>query len=172
MSTNAIEAVKNYYESLDSKGKSDFQKETGFNFTGMNLMSYEFAEKFCKSHNIDLGQSSAWNLYYKGKADYAVALGEYNQAEKIYQDLKGQKETAQKKYNALVNNFKASNGDDVQLSDAQNNQFRRESKYTTELIKNTTNAEFNVDMALSARQMAVNEQRHGLMYGAGLNLRG
>lgn len=173
MTVNAINAVKNYYESLDNKAKAEFQKETGFNsLYSINLMDPKAAEKFCKSHNIDLGTTSAWNLYNKGKADYAAALGEYNQANQIFKDLKNQKETAQKKYNTLVNNFKSSNGDDAQINTSQDKKFRSESKYTTDLIKSTTNAEFDVNMALSARQLAVNEQRHGLMYGASITLKG
>ena len=166
MTTDAISAVKNYYNSLDTKAKAEFQKETGFNSVySINLMDPAVAAKFCKSHNIKLGENSAWNLYYKGKADYEAATGEYNQANKLYHELKSQKETAEKKYNALVNNFKANNGDDAQISDTQNKQFRRESKFTTELVKNTSDAEMMADLALDARKMAVNEQRHGLMFG-------
>ena len=163
---NALEAVKNYYLSLDSKGKTEFQKETGFNLAGMSVMSYKFAENFCKSHNINLENTSAWNLYNKGKADYAAALGEFNDAQKIYSDLKGQKDTAQKKYNALVNNFKSSNGDDVQINSNTDKEFRQKSKFTTDLIKNTNEADLAVNLALSKRFNAVNEQRHGLMFGA------
>lgn len=167
MSVNAIESVKNYYNSLDEKGKAEFKKETGFNsIYSINLMDPKVAERFCQSHNIDLGETSVWNLYDKGKADYAAALGEFNQAQSIYSDLKGQKETAQKKYNALVSNFKSSNGDDAQISDSQDKQFRRESKFTTDLIQNTNDADLAVNLALSKRWNAVNEQRHGLMFGA------
>ena len=84
----------------------------------------------------------------------------------IYNNLKGQIETAQTKYTTLVKNYRASNGEDAKISTAQDNQFRRESKYTTDLIKNTNDAEDRVDLALDARRMAVDEQRHGLMFGA------
>ncbi len=170
---NAIDAVKNYYNSLDSEGKANFQKETGFGgLSSLSIMSYDFAEQFCKSHNINLNTDSAWNLYYKGKADYAEALGRYNEAEAIYQDLKSQQDTAKAKYDTLVKNYVADNGEDTQISSTKDKEFRNESKYTTDLIKNTKAADSAVILALDARRNAVNEQRHGLMYGAGLNLRG
>ena len=170
---NAIDAVKNYYNSLDSEGKANFQKETGFGgLSSLSIMSYDLAEQFCKSHNINLNTDSAWNLYYKGKADYAEALGRYNEAEAIYQDLKSQQDTAKAKYDTLVKNYVADNGEDTQISSTKDKEFRNESKYTTDLIKNTKAADSAVMLALDARRNAVNEQRHGLMYGAGLNLRG
>ena len=164
---DAIKVIKEYYNSLTGKDKAEFQKEMGINsLYGINLMDIKVAEKYCKSHGIDLGDGSVWNLYNKGKADYAAALGDYNEAESIYNNLKGQTETAQTKYTTLVKNYRASNGEDAKISTAQDNQFRRESKYTTDLIKNTNDAEDRVDLALDARRMAVDEQRHGLMFGA------
>ncbi len=127
----------------------------------------EMVEKYGDYKNYlaeQLKTTSTWDLYNKGKAEYATATARYNQAEAIFTQLKKQKHNAEIKYNKLMTALQAEKGEDGVISSSEKSSIASKSGYTTELIKNTHDAEMQVDLALDARFNAVNTQRRGLYF--------
>ena len=59
-SINPINAIKNFFSSMSVEQQAKFYQETGLNFANINIMDYDAAVKYCKSHNIDLSPVTLW----------------------------------------------------------------------------------------------------------------
>lgn len=163
--TTAIEALANYYNSLNTQDKEAFRKETGFDGVPVGIMSAEFAEEYCKSHNIKYSDNNIWGLYNKGKAQYEKATVAYNKCEKAYNISKANLSKAEKERDKLLTAFYFENGKDAVISPNQKDIINRETKYTT-YSKEVKANDSLLNSLLDARRNAVSLQQKGLSMGS------
>ncbi len=159
-----ISAIKSRIATMSELQKQEFAKETGVDISAVNIMSYEVAEKYCKNHNINLGTTNVWADYNKAKADWNTYHEMYVQANEAYYNFKSIESKAQKEYTSAYQNALAENGGEA-LNSTQDLAIRRETNYTTDTIKNTSDADMTARALLSKCYMAVDSQRAGLQKG-------
>ncbi len=159
-----ITAIRAYAASLNDAGRQALEKELGMSLDSVGLMNYEVAKEFCKSHDINLGETNVWSRYNNAKADWEANYDAYQQANSIYVKMKAEMNRAKKKYEVKYNEALAKNKGQ-QLNSVQINQIRQETKYTTEVIKNVHDAEFTAANFLDKMNSAVDAQRAGLAFG-------
>ena len=164
MGFNAISAIKAQISLMSEFDKQQFTKETGVDISAINIMSYEVAEKYCKNHNINLGTTNVWSDYNKAKADWNTYHEMYVQANEAYYNFKSIESKAQKEYTSAYQNALAENGGET-LNSTQDAIIRRQTNYTTETMKNTSDADMTARALLSKCYMAVDSQRAGLQKG-------
>ena len=159
-----ISAIKSRIATMSELQKQEFAKETGVDISAINIMSYEVAEKYCKNHNINLGTTNVWSDYNKAKADWNTYYEMYVQANEAYYNFKSIESKAQKEYTSAYQNALAENGGET-LNSTQDAIIRRQTNYTTETMKNTSDADMTARALLSKCYMAVDSQRAGLQKG-------
>ena len=121
-------------------------------------------ESFAQNQSYYLNQlstTSVMDLYNMGKEKYEIYTNLYNQSNNLFIQLKNQQAKNKVKYNELLETF-ANNNKTGEASSADKSQAARESGYTTELIKNTNDAEIMANVYLDGRRNAVSMQRLGL----------
>ncbi len=161
---DAISAIKAQISSMSEVEKQQFKKETGFDISSINIMSYEAAEKYCKNHNINLSTTNVWADYNQAKAAWNTYHDLYIQANARYDILNSEKNTAHVNYDKLYLLAVQENGGE-KLNTAEDNAIRRKTNYTTETITNARQAEHTANDLLDNCYIAVNNQRAALNKG-------
>ena len=91
---DAITAIKQHYATLSAEGKQNLLKQFGVSdIHGLVLISPEVAEKYCKTHHINLGEVSVWKDQGNDwmEQNYLRAKGDWNEA---YAALQATKKSA------------------------------------------------------------------------------
>ena len=109
-----------------------------------------------------LSTTSIMDLYNKGKNDFVKYSNLYKQSYSLFTQLHEEKDRNYKKYQELLQTY-ANNSKTGETTIADRSKAAGESGYTTDLIRNTTDAEIMANVYLSSMGNAVNTQRHGLM---------
>ncbi len=159
-----ISAIKAKISTMSDLQKQEFAKETGVDISAVNIMSYEAAERYCKNHNINLGTTNVWADYNKAKSDWNTYHEMYLQANDAYYEFKNAENAARKEYNTAYQSALQENGGE-KLNSTQDLAIRRETNYTTETIKNTSQADMTARALLGKCYQAVDSQRAGLQKG-------
>ena len=144
--------------------RSTYMTDSRFEKLREQGITYETFKNNESYYKRQLSVTSIHDLYNKGKENYNKYTDLYLEANNVFLQLKYEQEKNRAKYNQIlqgyVNNL---NGDESQLTSSMKSSAARESGYTTELIRNTNNAEIMADVYLDQRRAAVNMQRMGLM---------
>jgi hypothetical protein len=167
MTTDAISAIKSYYQTLSPEQQQNMLKNLGISdISAINIIDMKVAENYCKSNNIqcDLGNNSAWVQYDNAKANWNTRHEQYLAANSIFKKYKATEATAQGNYNTKVSEAMTKNGG-LALSSAEDSAIRRNTGYTQETINNTKNAELAANMLLDKCFQEVDNQRAGLAFG-------
>ena len=114
--SNPVQAIKNHYATLSLQEKQNLLNDFGIkNINELYIIRPEVAEKYCKTHNLDLGSVSVfWGK--KNDADTNYAEEKYNEAKdkweneynkyqvlkKGYAEQKTQQNAAYNKYVTLL----------------------------------------------------------------------
>lgn len=101
---DAITAIKQHYATLSAEGKQNLLKEFGVSdLRGLMLISPEVAEKYCKTHHINLGEVSVWKdqKYTEAKTNWENEYANYQGLKALYNQQTDQKAKAYQKYMTL-----------------------------------------------------------------------
>ena len=101
---DAVTAIKQHYATLSAEGKQNLLKQFGVSdINGLNLIRPEIAEKYCKTHHINLGDVSVWKdkKYAEAKANWENEYANYQGLKTLQSQQKTRQAKAYQKYMTL-----------------------------------------------------------------------
>lgn len=160
-----VAQIQSAYNKMNTSQQRDFLKSLGISdINGVNMVNLFAAENYFKSHGVNLSETNVWAKYNQAKADWNTHHAQYTNANKLYHNLKDQKDVAHADYTKLKSKY-IQNNNGEKLSSAQETKIRNESGYTTDVIKNTNDAESFADLLLAKCYQDVDAQWNGLNRG-------
>ncbi len=157
--------------------KTTYTNDTRFEALRNQGVSYEdfsanqayYMSKLSKTSIMSLEKDG---LYEKGKALYETYTNLYNKQNNVFIQYKNKLQANKGSYDELIKQFELQNKQQLAkngksgsfaVTTAQKNSAISQSGYTTDLIKNTNQAEMSADLLLDKRFQAVDMQRRGIM---------
>lgn len=157
--------------------KTTYTNDTRFEALRNQGISYEdfsadpdyYMNKLSKTSIMSLEKDG---LYEKGKALYETYTNLYNKQNNVFIQYKNKLQANKGNYDELIKQFELQNKQQLAkngksgsfaVTTAQKNSAISQSGYTTDLIKNTNQAEMCADLLLDKRFQAVDMQRRGIM---------
>lgn len=162
---NAVNAIIQHFATLNAEGKQNLLKQLGVSdIHGLMLIRPEVAEKYCKTHHINLGDVSVWKNNQGNdwmEQHYERAKDNWEKEYERYQELKGlqaEQTSAQKKaYKKYMTLFtKQQNGEGRVNSTEVNNA----KKLYTQSTKQVYYTEIDMNGSLDMQRMYNSSQRH------------
>ena len=124
MQSNAIEALKIYYNNLDEEGKAKFRAETGLkDLFSISIMSPEFAQKLCALCKININnialttKESIWARSKEADAQAAISEEAYDIAVAAEREAEKAQEAAEKYLEKMVASYDEG---DYHITEAKN----------------------------------------------------
>ena len=162
--TDAVSAIIQHFATLNTEGKQNLLKQLGVSdIHGLMLIRPEVAEKYCKTHHINLGDVSVWNNQGNEwrEQKYAEAKTNWENEYAKYQDLKdllAQQKTKQKQaYEKYMTLFtKQQNAEGGVSSSEVNNAMKNYSLSS----RNVTDTEIDMNVSLDMQRVYNTSQSH------------
>ena len=154
---DAVTAIKQHYATLSAEGKQNLLKQFGVSdINGLNLIRPEIAEKYCKTHHINLGDVSVWKdkKYAEAKANWENEYANYQGLKALQAEQKTQQAKAYQKYMTLFT--KQQNGEGGVVSTEVANAMRTYSQLT----KSVSNTDSAMNISLGMQRMYNTSQSH------------